>query len=361
MKRFGNLYSKVYGMKNLKIAHNRAKKGKGWYKEIVDVDEDTEKYLSELQHMLQTKSYKTSEYTVFNRIEGRKERTIYKLPYYPDRVAQWALMLVIEPYLIRTFTTDTYSAIPGRGVHLCLSRLKNALKTDREGTKYTLKMDLTKYYESINHDILKSKYEKIFKDKDLLWLINEIIDSTDGNVGVPIGNYVSQYSGNLYLSAFDHWLKEEKKVKYYYRYMDDMVILGDSKEELHELSHEIIKILEDKLQVTIKDDYQVFPTEIRGIDFVGYRVFPDYTLLRKSTTKNYKRKMTKILDKVESGIDMTYSEWCSINSYRGWLKFCDSHRLYQKYTKPLEEYGEEYHKKYVKGDGYSEQIDPVNS
>lgn len=349
MKRFGNLYSQVYNLDNLRIAHQRAKKGKGWYGEVMKVDEDVDHYLYELQYMLQTKSYKTSEYTIFNRVEGRKERTIFKLPYYPDRVAQWALMLVIEPYLIRTFTTDTYSAIPGRGVHLCLKRIKKAIRTDRVGTKYCLKLDVTKYYESINHEILKSKYRRIFKDEDLLWLINEIIDSTEGDVGVPIGNYVSQYSGNLYLSAFDHWIKEVKRVKYYYRYMDDMVILGDSKEELHELCHEIIQTLDEKLNLTVKDDYQVFPTEVRGIDFIGYRMFPDYTLLRKSTAKNYKRKMTRILKKVESGNEMTYSEWCSINSYKGWLIYCHSHRLYEKYTKPLEKYEEEYYLKHVKG------------
>lgn len=136
MKRYGNLYSQVCDINNLRIAHNRAKKGKGWYKEIVEMDKDIGHYLYELQHMLQSKSYVTSDYTIFNRVEGRKERTIYKLPYYPDRVAQWALMLVIEPYLIRTFTADTYSAIPGRGVHLCLERMKKAMTLDREGTKY---------------------------------------------------------------------------------------------------------------------------------------------------------------------------------------------------------------------------------
>lgn len=349
LKRVGNLYPQVYDIHNLRIAHQRAKKGKGWYKEIKMIDEDVEPYLLEIQHLLKTRSYKTSEYTIFNRVEGRKERTIFKLPYYPDRITQWALMLVIEPHLIKTFIADTYSAIPGRGVHLVLNKIKHAMKYDRENTKYCLKMDVTKYYESINHDILKSKYARVFKDPDLLWLINEIIDSTEGDVGVPIGNYVSQYSGNLYLSAFDHWMKEEKRIKYYYRYMDDIVVFGDSKEDLHKLSHEIMDILDEKLNLKIKDNYQVFPSEVRGVDFVGYRMFPDYTLLRKSTTKNYKRKMTKILKKVESGVEMSYSEWCSINSYKGWLLHCDSFQLYNKYTHPLDKYEEAYYYKYMKG------------
>lgn len=349
MKRFGNLYPQVYDIENLRRAHLKAKKGKGWYQEVQLLNQDIDKYLRELQHMLKTKSYKTSEYTIFNRIEGRKERTIYKLPYFPDRVAQWALMLVIEPYLIRTFTTDTYSAIPDRGVHLCLRRMRRSLTLDPVGTQYCLKLDIRKYYESIDHDILKSKYARIFKDQDLLWLVYEIIDSTEGSKGVPIGNYVSQYSGNLYLSAFDHWIKEEKRVKYYYRYMDDIVIFSDSKEHLHHLYREIESYLSETLNVRIKENYQVFPTEARGVDFIGYRMFPNFTLLRKSTAKSYKRKMSHILNKVSNGKDMTHSEWCSINSYKGWLMHCDGFRLYEKYTKPLEKHEQYFYLKNVKG------------
>jgi RNA-directed DNA polymerase len=351
VKRYGNLYKKIYDLDNLSLAHKNAKKGKGWYKEVKMVDADEEYYLKLLQEMLINKTYNTSEYEIFIKKDGEKEREIYKLPYFPDRICQWAILQVIEPILINNFTKDTYSAIPGRGIHQALKKLKAAIQNDVPGTQYCLKLDVKKYYPSIDHNILKAKYRRIFKDKDLLWLLDEIIDSTPGDVGIPIGNYLSQYSGNFYLSSFDHWIKEVKKVKYYFRYMDDIVILGSSKEELHKLRKEVDEYLRNELKLNIKENWQVFPTFVRGIDFVGYRVFLNYTLLRKSTCKSFKRKMRNINKKKLNGQELNYSEWCSINSYKGWLKWCDSYRLSQKYIKPIEQFAQDYYEKYIKKKG----------
>lgn len=338
-------------MDNLILAHKNAKKGKGWYKEVIMVDENPDYYLKTLQEMLINKTYQTSEYETFIKNDSGKAREIYKLPYFPDRICQWAVMQIIEPILLRNFTNDTYSAIPGRGIHLCLERLRKAIQSDVPGTQYCLKLDCKKFYPSINHDILKKKYRRLFKDPNLLWLLDEIIDSTEGNTGIPIGNYISQYSGNFYLSSFDHWIKEDKGIKYYYRYMDDIVILGNSKEKLHELKLEIEEYLHENLKLRIKEDWQVFPTFVRGIDFVGYRVFLNYTLLRKSTCKNFKRKMLDIRKKIESGKEMNYSEWCSINSYKGWLMHCDSYRLSEKYIKPIQPHADAYYENHVKRKG----------
>ena len=351
MKRYGNLWPIVCSMENLKAAHKSARKGKTFYREVKMVDADPERYLKEIQDSLLNKSFHTSEYVVFERKEGQKQRLIYKLPYYPDRIVQWAVLRVIEPILIKNFTRDTYSAIPGRGTHLALTRLRKALKEDVKGTQYCLKLDMRKYYQSIPHNRLKITYARLFKDPSLLWIINEIIDSTPGEVGIPIGNYISQYSGNLYLSPLDHWLKEDKKIKYCYRYMDDIVILHESKEYLHQLFREIELFTKDKLDLTIKDNWQVFPTDIRGIDFLGYRVFRNFVLLRKSTAKNFKRKMRSITKKLAQGGRINYSEWCSFNSYKGHLIHCDSYRLYQKYMAPLEKPMHEYYLQNIKKGG----------
>ncbi len=330
-------------MDNLILAHHNARKGKGWYHEVKMVDANPEYYLTKLQEMLINKTYRTSEYETFIKKDSGKEREIFKLPYFPDRICQWAIMQVIEPYLLRNFTKDTYSAIPGRGIHQCLNRLKYALNHDVPESQYCLKLDCKKFYPSINHTILKEKYRRLFKDDDLLWLLDEIIDSTPGDTGIPIGNYISQYSGNFYLSEFDHWIKEVKKVKYYFRYMDDIVILGRSKEELHQLKREIEEYLWVKLKLKIKENWQVFPTYVRGIDFVGYRVFMNYSLLRKSTCKQFKRKMTALNKKRIEGKQLNYSEWCSINSYKGWLIHCNSYRLSEKYIKPIQQFAYDYY------------------
>lgn len=345
------LWDAICSMDNLKIAHQNAKKGKGWYTEVKMVDENPDYYLGLLQRMLINKTYHTSEYQTFYKTDGNKKRLIYKLPYFPDRICQWAVLQIIEPILLRNLTSDTYSAIPGRGIHSCLHNLQDAMRNDVKGSQYCLKLDAKQYYPSINHNILKMKYRRLFKDDNLLWLLDEIIDSTPGEKGIPIGNYLSQYSGNYYLSAFDHWIKEVKGVKHYFRYMDDIVILHESKEYLHQLRKEIDEYFRKELKLTIKENWQVFPTFKRGIDYVGYRSFLEFTLLRKSTCKGFKKKMVSINKKRLNGEPLTYSEWCSINSYKGWLIHCDGYRLSEKYLKPLEQYATNFYIQNIKMKG----------
>lgn len=140
-------------------------------------------------------------------------------------------------------------------------------------------------------------------------------------------------------------------VKYYFRYMDDIVILARTKEELHQLLKEINEYFHNNMKLEIKKNYQVFPTYIRGIDYLGYRVFVSYVLLRKQTCKDMKKKMVKIRKKVESGNMMNYSEWCSINSYKGWTDYGNCFRLTQKYVEPLIPYATKYYELNVKKGG----------
>ena len=329
MKRYGYLWKDIINFDNLMQAHYNAKKGKGWYKEVKMVDSDPYYYIDNIYKMLKYKTYKVSEYEVFTKYDSGKERVISKLPYYPDRIVQWAVMQIIEPIFIKTFITDTYSAIPNRGVHYGLNRLSVALK-DKKSTKYCLKFDIRKYYQSIPHDILKAKLRTMFKDPDLLWFLDLTIDSTKGNVGIPIGNYTSQYFGNFYLSELDHYVKENKDNAFYARYMDDVVILHKNKKYLHYLRTEIAWYLQTKLGLIMKNNWQVFPTFIRGIDFLGYRHFGDFILLRDDIKYRFKRKMLKIMN----GLDIGVCEENCIGSYNGWLKYCDSYRLNQKYLVP---------------------------
>lgn len=369
MKRYGNLYEQICSMENLQKAHQHARKGKGWYAEVKEIDKNEEYFLKHLQEMLLNHTYKTSEYAKFVKHENGKDREIYKLPYFPDRICQWAILQVIEPYIMRHLTKNTYSAIPGRGIHAALQDVQNAMWKDVPGCQYCLKLDVRHYYPSINHEILKGKFRRLFKDSELLWLLDEIIDSistakiedirdivllskdTDPETGIPIGNYLSQYCGNFYLSEFDHWIKEEKRIKHYFRYMDDIVIFGSSKENLHLLRKEIDTYFKTNLHLIIKGNWQIFPTYVRGVDFVGYRTFLNYTLLRKSSCINFERKMVAIRKKTESGQLMNHSEWCSVNSYKGWLKHCDSYRLQQKYIVPIQADVDRYYIEVIKKKG----------
>lgn len=342
IKRYGNIYPKIYDYNNLKLAHRNARKNKTFYDEVKTVDKNIDYFLIQLQNMLIWKTYKTSDYEIFTLIDQGKEREIYKLPYFPDRICQWAIMLQTEDIFMETFTDFTCASLPNRGIHYALDLETRYLK-NAEDTKYCLKIDVKKFFPSVDHETLKRLLRRKFKDPDLLWLLDEIIDSIDGDRGLPIGNYTSQYLANFYLAYFDHWLKEEKDVKYVIRYMDDIVIFSNSKEYLHELRKEIEEYLIINLKLKLKENWQVFPTRIRGVDFVGYRHFGDYILLRKSTSKDLIRAMRDIMKKLENGGQLTYSEWCSINSYKGWLKWCNGHNLYEKWIEPLEPYCKEYY------------------
>lgn len=349
MKRYGNIYSKIYDYENLKLAHKNARKNKTFYDEVKMIDANEEEYLIQLQNMLIWKTYKTSKYEIFIKNDTGKEREIYKLPYFPDRVCQWAIMLQIEKIFLEVFTDFSCAAIPNKGIHHALKLLNKYMK-DKQNTTYCLKLDIKKFFPNIKHDILKQLLRKKIKDNDVLWLLDEIIDSIEDGKGIPIGNYTSQYFANFYLSYFDHWLKEEMKVKYVIRYMDDIVILHESKKYLHNLKNEIENYLWTNLKLKIKESWQVFPSRVRGIDFVGYRHFGDYILLRKSTAKKLKKKMRRILVKVKLGQQMSYSEWCSINSYKGWVIWCNGYNLTEKYIKPLEPYCEKFYKEVVKNE-----------
>jgi len=323
MKRFGNLYQKIYDINNIKLAHHNASKGKKYYAEVKVVDSNLDEHVNKIHNMLKNKTFKNSEYYIFKRDFYGKEREIFKLPYFPDRIIHHCIMQVTEKIWKRSLIRDTYSSIKGRGLHDGVRRIKNALK-DVEGTKYCLKLDIKKFYPSINHDVLKKIIRKKIKCQDTLWLLDEIIESTKG---VPIGNYLSQYFGNIYLSGLDHFVKEEFNIKYYFRYCDDIVILSNSKNELWFIFQEINNYCKN-IVLSLKENYQIFPVDIRGIDFLGYRFFHDFTLLRKSIVLRFKRKIKLIKNKYNLLNENIIN---SIMSYYGWMKYGDCRQLFTKY------------------------------
>ena len=147
-------------MENLELAFKHARKGKGWYREVKEVESNLSYYLTEIQKMLMNHTFHTSEYATFTKKENGKVREIYKLPFFPDRIVQWAVLQVIEPQLLSFLTDDTYSAIPNKGIHAALKKLRKAVDEHPDELKYCLKIDCKKFYPSIDHDILKAKYRR---------------------------------------------------------------------------------------------------------------------------------------------------------------------------------------------------------
>lgn len=325
------LFDAICDPENIVRAHINASKGKSWYKEIIMVNSNPQYYLGEVRRMLVEQTYVNSSYEEFDREENGKMRHIYKLPYYPDRIIQWAILQVIGPILNKKFISTTYSSIPDRGPFQCMQKVSSDIINDPEGTVYCLKIDIHHFYQSINHDGLKNKYRKIFKDEKLLWLLFTIIDSIPDEDGIPIGNYTSQYSGNIYLSEFDHWIKETKGIKYYYRYMDDMVFLHSNKEDLHQLLKDIKTRLEDVELLALKPNYQVFPTVVRGVDYVGYKMFRDHVLVRKRIVSHFIQTCNRINRKGH----LSDHDKASLFSYMGYLQHANTYNLQMKYYEPI--------------------------
>ena len=314
MKRHGYLYDDICSMDNLREAHKRASRGKRHYREVIMVDSNPDEYLEQIREMLVKKTFKNSPYITMTRNEYGKVREISKLPYFPDRIIHHAIMNVVEPIWESQLIADTWASIKGRGVHKGVRRIKSAMQ-DVRNTQYCLKLDVRKFYPSIDNEIIKRIIRIKIKDVNLLWLLDEIIDSSKG---LPIGNYLSQILANLYLSTLDHWVKESLGVKYYFRYCDDMVLLARDKQSLHEIRLSIGSYLTNELNLSLKSNWQVFPVDVRGVDFLGYRFFHGYTLVRKSIVQRFKLKSKK--NKRES-----------IPSYWGWFKWADSFNLINKY------------------------------
>lgn len=312
MKRIGNIYEQITSLQNLQEADRKAQQGKSGQYGVILHNRNQESNLLVLQDMLVSKTYRTSQYDIF-KIQEPKERIVYRLPYFPDRITHHAIMNVLEPIFVGTFTADTYSCIKKRGIHSLLTKLKTALH-DTEGTRYCLKFDIKKFYPNIDHDVLKNLLRRKIKDKSLLWLLDEIIDSAPG---LPIGNYLSQYLANFYLSYFDHWVKEQKRVRYYYRYADDIVVLSPDKADLHKLLADIKVYLGD-LKLEVKENHQVFPVAARGIDFVGYVFYHTHIAIRKQIKQNFARKLKKNPDDPSKA------------SYLGWLSHCNAKHLTKK-------------------------------
>ncbi len=320
MKRYGNLYARICDIGNLREAAHNAASGKRKRDEVTAFFTNLEENLAQLHRELTEKRYKTSPYDVFIKYEG-KRREIYKLPF-RDRVVHWAIMQVLEPIWTPQFTADTHACIKGRGMHSLLRKLREDLRNDPEGTAYCLKLDVRKFYPSIDHDKMKAVVRRKIKDPEVLWLLDGIIDSAPG---VPIGNYISQYFANLYLSELDHLLKEVAGVRYYYRYADDMVLLAGDKPTLHGWLVLINDWLNEERRVDLKSNYQVFPVESRGIDFVGYVTFHTHCLARKKNKQGLCRELAKLR---KAGVPE--AEIMLLTASRaGFMLHCDSKHLFK--------------------------------
>jgi hypothetical protein len=313
--------------------------GKRKQKRVKAILDNEEYYARKIQDMLLKKQYVPSPYAIKIVQDGSsgKIRTVYKPRFYPDQIIHWSLMLQLQPIMMKGMYEYNCGSVPGRGTSYGQNTLRKWLDTDYKNTKYCLKMDVSKFYPSVDNDILKEMFRRKIKDKDCLWLIDSIIDSSQG---LPIGNYTSQWFANFFLQGLDHYIKEKLGVKYYVRYVDDLVLLGSNKKKLHKAREAISDYL-NNINLSLKGDWQVFKVNSRAIDFLGFRFYRNKTILRKRNALRIRRRMRKIQKKDV----LTSKDACAVVSYWGWIKRSDSYNFYHKYVKPIVSVG--YAKKVV--------------
>jgi RNA-directed DNA polymerase len=305
MKRLGRIWSAVTSFENLLMAYRKARKGKQSKPDIAEFSLNLESELLSLQQDLSDLSYQPGPYRLFT-IYERKKRQIAAASF-RDRVVHHALLNIIEPAIDRRFIFDSYACRSGKGVHAAVNRYQLWSKQ----YPYVLKMDIQQYFPSIDHMILKEKLRHYIKDRYVLELLDRIIDTTpieigradfnyfpgddllapiERSTGLPIGNLTSQFFANLYLDAMDHFIKEQLRIRAYLRYVDDLVILGRDKAELHDI-REILRerLVEDRLRLHPRKAH-IYQT-CRGIDLFGYQVFPHKRKLRNDNGHAFYRRL----------------------------------------------------------------------
>lgn len=255
---------------------------------------------------------------------GKKRHLCYTVTF-PDRVVQHVILQIVGPILLGTSIRDSYAAQKGKGTHLCSMKVREAIYSDPEGTRFYLKEDISKYFDNIPRQTLFDLIKRKIKDKNVLNIIHEFIFGAPGRKGLPIGMYSSQIFSSFMLTFFDHWIKEVLHVRYYFRYMDDMVFFSDNKVALHRI-HKAIrnKLMEYRLQ--LKPNWRIAPMS-KGLDFVGYVHWPDHVAIRKRNKIKYKRICNHILKCIRNGWRVTERMLASARSYDGMAKWCDAIRL----------------------------------
>lgn len=281
------LYSQVTQFANLVRAWKLVSRGKRNRLPVARFAAEMDKRLVEIKQALETGTWQPGVHRQFF-VYDPKFRSIAAPPF-ADRVVHHAICNIIEPMFEHRFIFDSYACRVDKGAHLAIHRLQKFLRKKR--AVYALKCDISKFFASINHVVLRRIIRQTVHDPKLLEILDRIIAGY--SPGIPIGNLTSQLFANVYLDRLDHFIKEELRIKYYLRYMDDFVILGENKAGLTKTLAAVRTFLTDTLKLTLHPrKVQLFPTYL-GVDFVGYVVFPDHVLLRPKNVRHFAKKLRK--------------------------------------------------------------------
>lgn len=324
MRRVGDLYERIIEFGNLRLAARKALRGKKGKPRVAKFYFNLENELLDLQRELKEKTYRPRPLRRFQ-VREPKVREISAADF-RDRVVHHAICNIVEPVLERRFIYHSYACRKGKGTHRAVDRAQQF----SQKSNFFLKCDVRKFFDSVDHDILKVMLRRVFKDKELLWLLDTIIDSPGERKGLPIGNLTSQNFANLYLDILDHFIKDEIGVKGYIRYMDDFVLFHNSKEQLHRWHADIGVFLNKVLNLQLKEEATVLAPVSEGVPFLGFRIFPNLIRIKHQNKRRMVRNVKEKRHQYESG-NLPESKYCqSLSSFAGHLKHANTYNLRRK-------------------------------
>lgn len=333
MKTYNKLYTKLCSKENILLAFNKAKKGKSKKDYVIDFQLNLEYNLNELRDELINKRYLPSPLKKFI-IRDPKTRIIHS-SIFRDRIIHHAIVNLLEPIFEKIFIYDSFASRKNKGTHSAVKRFRQFInKVSNNGSLiknpysnnsikgFVLKADIKHYFDSIDHKVLINIIKRKITDKDLIEVIEKVLNNfeTEKGKGLPLGNYTSQFFANVYLNELDYYVKHILKVKYYIRYVDDFVILHKNKKRLEYFKNCIENFL-PCLKIKLHPDKTKIYALRNGINFLGYRVFYYYILLRKRNIKYFKKKFKELIKLNEEELNNRLA------GYNGYFIFASSYNL----------------------------------
>lgn len=353
-KSVNDLYEPMLEHSNVEDKFHKAAKGKTERPDVAailnpkNIQQHVEKVIEQLSNTAPEwydvpnpeKAWKPNRHgkVKINEGTGRKERSIEKPRYNYEQVVHHIVVSACYDIFMQGMYEFSCGSVPERGAHYGKKYIERWIRTDTKNCKYVLKMDIRHFFESVDHDVLKAWLEKKIRDKRMLHILNLIIDGSEQ--GLPLGFYTSQWLSNFMLQPLDHYIKEELHAVHYIRYMDDMVVFGRNKKELHRMRIAIDEFLGRELNLQMKGNWQVFRFDYierktgkrkgRPLDFMGFQFYHDKTILRESIMLRCTRKVNRVSKKNR----ITWYDATAILSYMGYLDHTDTYDMYLKRVKP---------------------------
>lgn len=324
---------------NIKTAIITASRGKRGRRHVARILENPTPTIQRITEQLDNGTWRPPHHDIISLREGahKKERMITKPSFEKEQIIHHMLIQQLRPIIQPKMYELSCGSVPGRGTKLVMKTLQRWTKQYKDKPLYVAELDIKKFYQNIDVEILKNQLKTFIKDDKYLEVMFKVIDANAP--GLPLGYYTSPWLGNLYLTPLDRLIIHQLHPDHYARYMDNLFILCGDKDKLHDIVRAIMDFTANQLHLQIKDDWQVFRFEYyddegnlhgRAINCLGFVIHCDRVSLRKPLLKRIRRKAIRIHSSKRCKLMDAYA----MISYSGWLQNSDTYTYYCIYIKP---------------------------